>query len=270
MKMIDRQTFFDKIRSTVFGGTMTAQQVEGTNVMLSEWELRRYENLAWLAYMLATAKHETAHRMWPVRETLAATDAAARRNLAGVWYAAPNPITGCSYYGRGLVQLTHFDNYLKMEKLLKVPLTTQPDLALDIDVSCAVLFEGMTRGDSHIGDFTGRSLEDYFSPGQNNWLGARAIINGNDRAAAIADIAIGFYNALADKAKPRFLRYGSSGLDVTQLQEQLARLQLYSKPIDGQFGDGTRAAVIAFQKAHGLIADGIAGELTLARLKEEL
>ena len=32
--------------------------------------------------------------------------------------------------------------------------------------------------------------------------------------------------------------------------------------IDGQFGDGTREAVIAFQKARGLNADGIVGEMT--------
>lgn len=268
--MIDRQLFYSKVASTVFGGKIYDQQREGMDAIIDEWEARRFENVAWLACMFGNTKWETAHKMWPVRETLASSDGAARRNLAGVWYAQPHPLTGQSYYGRGLVQLTHYDNYLKMEKLLTIPLTANPDLALHINAATEIMFEGMTRGISNAGDFTGRSLEHYFTPGKNDWLGSRAIINGSDRAAEIADICVGFYNALAQKSVPRYLRYGSFGQDVILLQEGLAKLGLYTKPIDGQFGSGTRAAVVAFQEVNGLVVDGIAGELTLSRLKEVL
>ena len=37
--------------------------------------------------------------------------------------------------------------------------------------------------------------------------------------------------------------------------------------IDGKFGPNTKAALIAFQKAHGLVTDGIAGPKTRQALK---
>lgn len=60
------------------------------------------------------------------------------------------------------------------------------------------------------------------------------------------------------------LKVGSSGDQVEQVQRFLAdpARQLYSGAIDGVFGNGTRTAVIAFQAAAGLIADGIVGPLT--------
>ena len=58
------------------------------------------------------------------------------------------------------------------------------------------------------------------------------------------------------------LRTGSRGDDVTNLQSRLYTLGYYSAEIDGQFGPGTRDAVMAFQKANGLEADGIVGEET--------
>lgn len=58
------------------------------------------------------------------------------------------------------------------------------------------------------------------------------------------------------------LRTGSRGDDVTNLQSRLYTLGYYTAEIDGQFGPGTRDAVMAFQKANGLEADGIVGEET--------
>lgn len=39
-------------------------------------------------------------------------------------------------------------------------------------------------------------------------------------------------------------------------------------PDDGQFGGGTEKAVIAFQRSHGLVDDGIVGPKTWAKLFE--
>ena len=58
------------------------------------------------------------------------------------------------------------------------------------------------------------------------------------------------------------LRTGSRGDDVKTLQGRLHDLGYYADEIDGQFGAGTKAAVIDFQKANGLEADGIVGEET--------
>ena len=58
------------------------------------------------------------------------------------------------------------------------------------------------------------------------------------------------------------LHTGSQGEKVWKLQEKLQALGYYEGEVDGQFGPGTRDAVIAFQQKNGLDADGLAGEET--------
>ena len=65
---------------------------------------------------------------------------------------------------------------------------------------------------------------------------------------------------------PRMFQMNAVGVEVRQMQERLAALGYYTGEADGQFGAGTRAAVEAFQRQHGLDADGIAGETTLTLL----
>jgi peptidoglycan hydrolase-like protein with peptidoglycan-binding domain len=62
------------------------------------------------------------------------------------------------------------------------------------------------------------------------------------------------------------LTKGSSGPQVSDLQQRLKELGFDPKGVDGNFGPGTRDAVIAFQKANGLEADGKVGPNTLAAL----
>ncbi len=65
------------------------------------------------------------------------------------------------------------------------------------------------------------------------------------------------------------LQDGDSGADVLNLQNNLIKLG-YSLKADGKFGDTTKAAVKAFQKAYGLTADGIAGTATLNKINQVL
>ncbi len=60
----------------------------------------------------------------------------------------------------------------------------------------------------------------------------------------------------------RILRPGMSGLDVLYTQDRLKALGYYTGTCDGQYGDGTTAAVIAFQQKHALTADGKVGANT--------
>ncbi len=62
------------------------------------------------------------------------------------------------------------------------------------------------------------------------------------------------------------LRTGSRGQEVKDLQSRLYQLGYYADEIDGQFGGATKAAVIDFQKANGLEADGMVGSETKAVL----
>ena len=65
------------------------------------------------------------------------------------------------------------------------------------------------------------------------------------------------------------LHNGSQGEKVWQLQERLKELGYSTGEVDGQFGPGTKEAVIAFQKKNGLDADGLAGEETQKVLYSE-
>lgn len=68
---------------------------------------------------------------------------------------------------------------------------------------------------------------------------------------------------------PRLFQLNAVGVEVRDMQQRLAALGFYSGEADGQYGAGTKAAVEAFQRQHGLEADGIAGESTLTLLYSE-
>jgi peptidoglycan hydrolase-like protein with peptidoglycan-binding domain len=63
------------------------------------------------------------------------------------------------------------------------------------------------------------------------------------------------------------LQLGHKGRRVQTMQGQLLELG-YQLGVDGYFGRGTEAAVVAFQQAQGINPDGIAGPDTLARLAQ--
>ena len=62
------------------------------------------------------------------------------------------------------------------------------------------------------------------------------------------------------------LRQGATGGEVKEVQRRLKKWGYYNGNVDGVFGAGTRAAVIAFQKKNGLTADGIVGTATFQAL----
>ncbi len=62
------------------------------------------------------------------------------------------------------------------------------------------------------------------------------------------------------------LKQGSKGAEVKEVQRRLKLWGYYNGSIDGVFGKGTKAAVIAFQKKNGLTADGVVGKSTYKAL----
>lgn len=66
----------------------------------------------------------------------------------------------------------------------------------------------------------------------------------------------------------RTLKTGCSGEDVKRLQETLNGLGFSCGKADGIFGAKTKTAVMAFQSAYGLTADGIVGAKTRDKLEE--
>jgi putative chitinase len=179
---MNRLIFYDTIRQNIFDGKIKQSQVNGIEAILNQWENEKLTDLRWLAYMLATVFHETGATMQPIEEY---------GKGRGHPYGKPDPITGLKYYGRGQVQLTWKYNYETMGNILGVDLVRHPELALQLDISVKILFQGMIKG-----FFTGRRLEHYFNY-KTDWVNARRIVNGTDRAELIANYAKKFYKALS-------------------------------------------------------------------------
>lgn len=65
-----------------------------------------------------------------------------------------------------------------------------------------------------------------------------------------------------------YLQLDDSGEAVTALQTRLAELGYYDGPITGYYGPLTEEAIIQFQQASGLTADGIVGPSTTEALRQ--
>jgi hypothetical protein len=164
--------FFDRIRRSVFGGKLTQKQVDGINKIIN-YRNTTYPKMpdAELAYLLATVTHETAFTMQPVTEY----GSAAYLRSKKYW----------PWIGRGLIQITWKTNYAKYG-------ITNPDDALKWPLSLKIAFDGMI-----FGRFTGKKLSDYIVPGKTpNFVGARSIINGTDKAKLIAGYANSYLDAI--------------------------------------------------------------------------
>jgi peptidoglycan hydrolase-like protein with peptidoglycan-binding domain len=63
---------------------------------------------------------------------------------------------------------------------------------------------------------------------------------------------------------------GKSSVITMQIQTDLSTLGYYKGSIDGVYGSSTKAAVMAFQRDHGLTADGVAGPKTTNAINEAM
>ncbi|NEK37170.1 hypothetical protein [Rhizobium leguminosarum] len=218
---MDRAFFFDTVRHGLFKGNLTQPQVVGITAILDAWEERFADaDRRWLAYILATAYHETAYTMQPVRETLAESDvraveiletafAAGRLSWVKTPYWRPDE-DGRSWLGRGLVQLTHKRNYEAMSVLTGIDLIDDPDRAMEMDAAVTILIEGMLQG-----SFTGHRLADHLNETTADWVNARRIVNGTDRAEKLAAYAMVFDAAIRpDGARSMLARLKAWGAHV--------------------------------------------------------
>ncbi len=169
---MDKAKFFAGLRSResgVFGTSLSQPQVEGVARIVDEGQSRGMQ-LRQLAYVLATAYHETGAKMQPVREA------------GGEKYLRSKP-----YYpwvGEGLVQVTWEANARKFG-------ASAPGQLMEWPVAMRAIFDGMSKG-----MFTGKRLADYIAGDRVDYVGARRIVNGTDRASLIAGYAKAFETAL--------------------------------------------------------------------------
>lgn len=143
------------------------------------------------AYVLATAYWETARKMKPIRE------------MGGETY-----LKSKKYYpfvGMGYVQLTWERNYRDWSNRLGVDFVKNPKLLLEPKHAVKILVKGMK-----IGTFTGKKLSDYITLQKSDFVNARRIVNGTDKAREIAAIAREY------DADLKLIGYGEASIDALE------------------------------------------------------
>ena len=197
---IDRQKFFDAYRKEF--GKLNQSQTEGLDQFLGFIEAdKEMCDVRWVAYVLATVYVECSKppAVWkPIPENdkgrSQKTHFVKRTGKREVWYGTPKTIKcdGVEYtqvfYGRGYVQLTHGDTYLKVSQLLGYgcEFVKNPDRVLEPEISYKILSYCMRNGEAYA---NGHKLSDYFNEKKTDYLRARAIINGTNRRREIAGYA---------------------------------------------------------------------------------
>lgn len=190
--------FFAVCRTGLMGPTLDTGEVTGTEAVL---EAMTGAPLAYCAYALATAWHETAHSMQPVKEFGGPSyltrmyDIKGQRSALAKSNGNTEPGDGIRYCGRGYVQLTWRVNYRRAGQELSVDLEGSPDLAMQPDIAARIMRCGMDEG-----WFTGKAFSHFLptnGPAERPaFVSARRIINGSDKAGQIADYALQFQDAL--------------------------------------------------------------------------
>jgi hypothetical protein len=199
VRRINRQKFFAGYK-TAFGG-LTQGQVSGLESLLSSLERdKELPYITYMAYMLATLKHETADTFQPITEyggqsyfskyDPVLADTATRRATARA-NGNTQKGDGYKYRGRGFVQITWKNNYKRLGDAVGCDLVNYPEKALDPVVAYQVMSYGMRKG-----IFTGKKLADYMSANKADYREARRIINALDKADTIKNYAVNFEKIL--------------------------------------------------------------------------
>lgn len=97
-------------------------------------------------------------------------------------------------------------------------------------------------------------------------LGTQTLASTATPTLAFQSLELAQANSI-DPAKQFILQPGSAGTEVKTLQTRLRDLGYYDGEIDGRYGEATRLAVSKFQKAKGLVSDGIVGATTRQSLQ---
>lgn len=195
---INKDKFFAAIKETLFK-KFSVDQVSGLNVLIDE-AVSNKTSKKHFAYMLATTYHETNATMQPIKELGGSAyytklyDVKGKNPTRAIQNGNTAAGDGPKYCGRGYVQLTWKNNYKKASEKLGLgdELVKNPDRVMEPKIAADIMFAGMNEG-----WFTGKKLSDYISDTKTDYVGARRIINGTDKANLIANYAVLFEKALA-------------------------------------------------------------------------
>lgn len=141
------------------------------------------------AYLLATAKHETAGTFLPIQERGSATYLSKywTNTKLRKWLGNILDSDAVKFKGRGFVQITGRSHYKTASLVCGVDLIANPDLACDWEIAYKIMIDFSMKG-----RFTGVKLSNYINSKETDFIAARRVINGQDKAELIAGYAIQF------------------------------------------------------------------------------
>lgn len=184
-------------------GRLSQSQVDRLNFLVSMIDRDKSISYAQGAYIIATAWHEVGTNLLPIEEW-----GKGRKLDYGRWQTNSKGQDYCYkngnrntvylrseydhlYYGRGYVQLTWFENYERASQKLGVDFLNNPELVLREEYAIKIMILGMKEG-----WFTGHTLSRHISQSKKDFVNARRIINGTNKANLIARYAEIFLSAL--------------------------------------------------------------------------
>lgn len=186
--MINREQFYSVGRELgVLPKTLSQAQVDSIDGILDYAESKT-QNKQYIAYMLATTKHETGNTFLPIEEL------GSNKYLSKYywnitlrkWLGNLGLSDSWLYKGRGYVMITGRGIYRRVGLLINVDLEKYPEKATEPKVAAKILVDGLLNG-----WFTGKKLSHYVDESGNlNPKEARRTVNGTDKADTIA----GYYN----------------------------------------------------------------------------
>jgi hypothetical protein len=149
---LDRTKFFAGVRSHI-SVRCRRKQVNGLAFILNAAELDAHlSDVRWLAYILATVKHETADTFQPIHEYGSHAYFVRRygsQTAIGKRLGNDTPEEGATYAGRGDAQITGESNYEKAEDALR---REYPDVVAAFEARTGKKFDltvGDQPGDDH-------------------------------------------------------------------------------------------------------------------------
>lgn len=172
------KAFYDTARLTLFGGRITETQFSRLDILIGEALRAPGITAEILAYILATAHWET-DRFIAMEEYASGVAYEGREDLGN-----REPGDGKRFKGRGFPHLTGRKNYEWGSLTSGVDLIAAPERASDPEISAVLIVTGMLTG-----AFTGVGLGKFIRDGKVDFINARKVHNGLDRAETIADIA---------------------------------------------------------------------------------
>jgi len=202
---MNRKEFYTSLRKSIFKKGLGKKQVAGMEFILDQWGETGFMDTRWLAYALATTLHETARTMQPIKERgghsyfMRMYDKSGARPHVAKRLGNTVVGDGAKFAGRGFVQLTGRTNYTRASRILGIDFLRSPAKVMEPNNAAFIMFQGMKDG-----WFTGKGFASYLSGNTTDYVNARRIINGTDKAEKIAGYAEDFERAIsaAVSAKP--------------------------------------------------------------------